>query len=114
MTDNCPRCCTSTSPQNAADDPPRYVCRACGHTWTTSRNETVWAPPADAYATYDDPDAWEAEDPQPTPEPWWADHHQDDHHGPYYDDPDSDLIARILARENTTTHTIERLDYPTD
>jgi hypothetical protein len=108
VTDNCPRCFTSTAPQDAADDPHRYVCRSCGHTWTTSRNETVWAPPADAYATYDDPDAWEAEDPQP--DPWWADWTENTAVTP---DPDeAELIAHILARESTTTVTLERLDQP--
>ncbi|MEU9656728.1 hypothetical protein [Streptomyces chartreusis] len=112
MTDNCPRCCTSTSPQDPADDPQRYICRACGHSWTTNHHATAYEPPADTYAIYDDPDAWEAEDPT---EPWWTDwNNQDqDHGGPYPDDPDSDLIARILARENHTTYTVERLNTPT-
>lgn len=107
MTDNCPRCLTTTDPQNAADDPTRYVCRACGHTWTTNRNKAVWAPPADAYATYDDPDAWEANDPHP--EPWWTDQHQDQHAPNHHD-----LIAEILAREAHTTWTVERADDPTE
>ncbi|MEV0209426.1 zinc ribbon domain-containing protein [Streptomyces sp. NPDC050788] len=104
MTDNCPRCGATTEPQDPADEPQRYICRSCGHSWTTSRNESVWAPPADAYAIYDDPDAWEANDPQP--EPWWAD--QD--HQPPQPPGDRDLIAEILARENKITYTVERLD----
>lgn len=108
MTDNCPRCLTTTDPQTPADDPQRYVCRACGHSWTTTRHHTAWAPPTDAYATYDDPDAWEAEDPT---EAWWTDQHQDQEQQQI--PTDHDLIAAILARENHTTHTIERADDPT-
>jgi hypothetical protein len=108
VTDNCPRCLTSTEPQTPADDPQRYICRACGHTWTTNRLQAVWAPTADDYATYDDPDAWEAEDPQP--DPWWTDMHQDQHQAP----TQRDLIAEILARENHTTYTVERADDPTN
>ncbi|MEU0343171.1 hypothetical protein ABZ092_30535 [Streptomyces bobili] len=110
MTDNCPRCLTSTDPQAPADDPQRYICRACGHSWTTSRNEAVWAPSADDYATYDDPDAWEADDPHHQDPRWddWHNQHQDPANF------DRDLIARILARENHTTHTVERINDPTE
>ncbi|WP_406469056.1 hypothetical protein OH738_18150 [Streptomyces hirsutus] len=108
MTDNCPRCFTSTEPQTPADGPQRYACRACGHSWTTNRNEAAWAPPADDYATYDDPDAWEAEDPYTEPyDPRWDDWPQQD---TTPDPTEADLIARILARENQTTHTVERID----
>lgn len=36
-----------------------YRCDNCGHTWVTRR---AAEPEGDRYATYDDPDAWEAED----------------------------------------------------
>ncbi|WP_073951548.1 zinc ribbon domain-containing protein [Streptomyces kebangsaanensis] len=110
MTDNCPRCLTSTEPQDPAGEPQRYVCRACGHGWTTSRNEAAWAPPADAYATYDDPDAWEAEDPHT--EPWW--HGWTENNAATPDPTDAEIIAHILARESTTTYTVERADDPTN
>ncbi|MFD3503726.1 hypothetical protein [Streptomyces sp. NPDC058678] len=109
--DNCPRCCASTDPQDPADEPQRYICRSCGHYWTTSRNHTVWAPPADAYATYDDPDAWEANDPYDTYDPHWDDWNNQDQ-APDQPATDNDLIAAILARENHTTYTVERADNP--
>ncbi|WP_432104872.1 hypothetical protein [Streptomyces sp. bgisy091] len=103
MTDNCPGCLTSTEPQHPADEPHRYVCGACGHSWTTNRIPQPEAP----YAAYDDPDAWEAEEPfgTPTADNWlmppdpdpWGDQH--------------DQVARILAAEATQTHiTITRAD----
>lgn len=119
MTDNCPRCLASTEPQTPADDPQRYICRACGHSWTTSRNQAVWAPSADDYAIYDDPDAWEAND-APDAEPWWHDQGHDprqdewDNQHHYRDDTEGGVIARILARNNQTTYTVERADDPTD
>lgn len=106
MTDTCPRCLATTNPQTPADDAQRYVCRACGHTWTTSRIHHPEAP----YATYDDPDAWEADDPPRHP---YAPH-PDDHSAPPDHDPwgdhQQDLIARILAAEAPTTVTITRAD----
>ncbi|MFE8013639.1 hypothetical protein ACFU3O_12960 [Streptomyces antibioticus] len=69
-TDCCSRCFTPTMPQDDDEEPQRYICATCGRSWTTSRDRTVYASPADTYAVYDDPDAWEAEDPT---EPWWAD-----------------------------------------
>ncbi|MFJ4012231.1 hypothetical protein [Streptomyces sp. NPDC090026] len=113
MTDSCPRCLASTDPQHPADDPTRYVCRACGHTWTTNHLEAAWAPPTDTYATHDDPDAWEANDP-PTPnhhDPRWTAPHTEPHHPP--DDPWADTaVARILATEPQHTVTLHRLDQP--
>ncbi|WP_405677284.1 hypothetical protein OG292_22425 [Streptomyces sp. NBC_01511] len=104
MTDNCPRCLTAATAQGAADGTSAYVCRSCGHTWTTSRTygpHDVHEP----YATYDDPDAWEADNP-PTP----YDPRADDHHDQA--DDEQQLVARILAAEPHHTVTLHRLDTP--
>ncbi|MGW0774550.1 hypothetical protein ACWD01_13065 [Streptomyces sp. NPDC002835] len=107
MTDTCPRCLTSTEPQPPADDPQRYVCGACGHSWATSRTYNLQEP----YATYDDPDAWEAHDPPPSqhrePGNWWDDPHASD---PAEPDTDTQLVAAILARQPAYEITLTRLD----
>lgn len=64
-TDTCPRCLRrDVTPEIDAEDydgNPRtsYRCPACGHVWFTHR---AAEPEPDYYATYDDPDAHEADD----------------------------------------------------
>lgn len=65
MNDSCPRCLArDVAPHTDAEDydgnlHTSYRCPRCGNTWVTRRT----APPEpDPYATYDDPDAWEADD----------------------------------------------------
>ncbi|WP_367134526.1 MULTISPECIES: hypothetical protein [Streptomyces] len=65
MTDACPRCLRRHVPPYVdAEDydgnlHASYRCPACGHSWVTRRTAE---PEPSRYATYDDPDAWEAED----------------------------------------------------
>lgn len=65
MLDNCPRCLQrDITPTVDAEDyngNPRsaYRCPRCLHTWFVHR---VGEPEPDRHATYDDPDAWEADD----------------------------------------------------
>jgi len=64
-TDTCPRCLRrDVPPQIDAEDydgnpSSSYRCPACGHRWFTHRTAE---PEPDHYATYDDPDAFEADD----------------------------------------------------
>jgi hypothetical protein len=65
VTDSCPACLRpDVAPQVDAEDyhgnpHSAYRCPRCGWAWTTRR---LAEPEPDHYATYDDPDAWEAED----------------------------------------------------
>lgn len=65
VNDTCPCCCKRDVPPRVDaedyDGNPHtsYRCPACGWTWFTIRRAE---PQPDYYATYDDPDAWEAED----------------------------------------------------
>ena len=65
VTDSCPNCLRRDVPprvdaEDYAGNPhTSYRCPACWHVWTTRR---VAEPAEPYYATYDDPDAWEADD----------------------------------------------------
>lgn len=65
VNDTCPSCCKRDVPPHVDaedyDGNPHsaYRCPACRHTWlTVRRTDTA----SGDYATYDDPDAWEADD----------------------------------------------------
>lgn len=64
-TDTCPRCLhqavtpTVDTEDYSGNPHTAYKCPACHHVWTTRR---LAAPETPTYATYDDPDAWEAHD----------------------------------------------------
>lgn len=65
VNDSCPNCLERDVPPRVdAEDyhgnpHSSYRCPRCRHVWTTRR---LAEPEPDHYATYDDPDAWEAED----------------------------------------------------
>jgi hypothetical protein len=65
VNDTCPRCLhRDVGPYVNAEDydgnpSASYRCPACAHVWVTRR---IAEPEQPYYATYDDPDAWEAED----------------------------------------------------
>lgn len=65
VNDTCPRCLRrDITPASDMEDysgnlHTGYRCGRCGHVWLTRR---IAEPEPDRYATYDDPDAWEAED----------------------------------------------------
>lgn len=65
VNDTCPRCLTrDVRPGVDAEDydgnpHTSYRCPNCRHVWFTKR---LAEPEPETYATYDDPDAWEADD----------------------------------------------------